>query len=187
MTPRLTSSQYERQKGEPNRQALKALVKSGPPPGVLGYLGEQPIAWCSLEPRETFVRLANSRILAPVDEQPVWSIVCLFIAKEFRNQGYSHKLIVGAVDYAKSQGATLIEAYPVEPKNERMPDAFAWTGLASAYLAAGFHEVARRSATRPIMRRVVRPSRKSGTSRAKPSQPQSPARKAPRKSAKKLS
>jgi hypothetical protein len=54
--------------------------------------------------------------------------------------------------YAKKQGAGILEGYPVEPKKDKMPDAFAWTGIASAYRAAGFEEVARRSETRPIMR-----------------------------------
>ncbi len=156
MTPRLTSAVYERNKGDANRRALLQLVINGPPPGVLGFLGDQPIGWCSIEPREKFVRLANSRILAPVDDRPVWSIVCLFIAKDFRGQGYSRKLIEGAVDFARQSGAKLIEAYPVEPRQERMPDAFAWTGLASSFRAAKFQEVARRSETRPIMRRAVR-------------------------------
>jgi hypothetical protein len=37
-----------------------------------------------------------------------------------------------------------------------MPPVFAYTGIASAFRAAGFEEVARRSATRPILRRALR-------------------------------
>jgi GNAT superfamily N-acetyltransferase len=90
-----------------------------------------------------------------LDDEPVWSIVCLFIAKGNRGRGLSRKMIEAAVGYAKNRGASIVEAYPVEPKTTPMPAVFAYPGIASAYLAAGFREVARRSETRPIMRRRV--------------------------------
>jgi GNAT superfamily N-acetyltransferase len=101
------------------------------------------------------VRLGTSRILAPVDERPVWSIVCLFVAKTQRRQGLSTAMIEGATEYAELHGADVVEAYPVEPKGGTVPAAFAWWGLTGAYLAAGFQEVARRSDSRPIVRRVL--------------------------------
>lgn len=156
MTPRLTRSEYERQKGEGNRRAMQAIVDAGEVPGVLGYLRGSTAGWCSIGPRETFSSLARSRILKPVDAQPVWSIVCLFVAKQHRRQGVSVALIEGAVRHARSRGARIVEAYPVEPKKDPVPPVFAYTGIASAFLAAGFEEVARRSETRPILRRVLR-------------------------------
>ncbi|MGE5326662.1 MAG: GNAT family N-acetyltransferase, partial [Deltaproteobacteria bacterium] len=61
-------------------------------------------------------------------------------------------LLRGAIEYAKKRGARILEGYPVAPKTPRMPDVFAWTGLAGAFRKAGFKEVARRSPTRPIVR-----------------------------------
>ncbi len=90
----------------------------------------------------------------------MWSIVCLFIAEGHRRQGLSSALVEGAVAYAKRRGARIVEAYPVEPKKDPMPDVFAYTGIAAAFTRAGFKEVARRSETRPIMRRYVVASRK---------------------------
>ncbi len=153
MFPRLKRSEYERGKGEGNRRRMKKLVDSGRVTGLLGYVDGEPVAWCSIEPRERIGSLARSRILAPVDDEPVWSIVCLFLSKSYRGQGLSRKMIEAAVRYAKSRGASVVEAYPVEPKTKPMPSVFAYPGIASAYLAAGFREVARRSETRPIMRR----------------------------------
>ena len=91
-----------------------------------------------------------------MDDEPVWSIVCLFLSKSHRGQGLSTKMIEAAVRYAQASGASIVEAYPVEPKTTPMPAVFAYPGLASAYLAAGFREVARRSETRPLMRRSAR-------------------------------
>ncbi|MGH9391084.1 MAG: GNAT family N-acetyltransferase [Vicinamibacteria bacterium] len=158
MFPRLKRSEYEHLKGEGNRRAMKKLVDSGRVPGILGYVEAKPVAWCSIEPRGLIGSLARSRILAPVpsvNDEPVWSIVCLFLSKSHRGHGLSTQMIEAAVRYAKSQGASIVEAYPVEPRKTPMPAVFAYPGIASAYLAAGFQEVARRSETRPIMRRWV--------------------------------
>lgn len=153
MTPRLTRSEYEKNKGEGNKRAMRRLVGDDHVPGVLIYDGAQPVAWCAVEPRANLSGLSRSRILAPVDEQPVWSIVCLFIAKDARGQGWSKRAIEAACQHARANGAEWIEAYPVEPKQDRMPAVFAYTGIASAFAACGFREVARRSPTRPIVRR----------------------------------
>lgn len=154
MTWRLKSKDYERLKGAGNKRAFKRLATSGHSLGIIATIAGDPVAWCSVSPRDELVRLENSRILSRIDENPVWSITCLFIKKEYRRKGLSAKLISAAADYAKSKGATIVEGYPVLPKKQPIPDVFAFTGVASAFLEAGFVEVARRSPTRPIMRKV---------------------------------
>jgi len=155
---RLSGSGFQNKKGSANRRSFKRIVESGARPGVLAYCGAEPVGWCAVEPRESYPRLARSRILEPVDDRPVWSVTCLFVKRGFRTRGISVGLLKTAVEQARSRGARIVEGYPVEPRSGTMPDAFAWTGLASAFLKAGFEEVARRSPTRPIMRRVVRPA-----------------------------
>jgi len=149
---RLRRSEFERQKGEGNRKAMKAIVDSGEVPGILAHAGNVPVGWCSVAPRPTFPVLNRSRILKKIDESPVWSIVCFFVEKNYRNKGLSVQLLQAAIEYVKRRGGTVLEGYPVEPKKDKMPAAFAWTGLASAFRKAGFLEVARRSDTRPMMR-----------------------------------
>jgi GNAT superfamily N-acetyltransferase len=95
-------------------------------------------------------------VLRRIDAEPVWSVVCFFIARAHRRHGLSVALLQGAAAFARRRGARILEGYPVEPHASPMPDVFAWTGTAAAFRAAGFLEVARRSATRPIMRRVLR-------------------------------
>jgi GNAT superfamily N-acetyltransferase len=135
---------------------MKRLVDSGRVPGLLGYVKGKPVAWCSMEERERISGLARSRIFAPVDDEPVWSIVCLFIDRGHRGRGLSKRMITAAARYAKTRGASIVEAYPVEPKKIPMPAVFAYPGIASAYFAAGFREAARRSETRPIVRKRLR-------------------------------
>jgi GNAT superfamily N-acetyltransferase len=152
---RVPRKQFDADKGAKNKRALQKLVTNGGRPGIIAYRGKEPIGWCAIAPREQYVALERSRILKPVDDQPVWSISCLFVEKQYRRQGVSTKLLRAAVDFAARQGAKVVEGYPVEPTMSKMPDPFLWHGVPSAFLAAGFEEVLRRSKTRPIMRYVI--------------------------------
>jgi len=158
---RLTRSEFEKNKGAANKRAFKKIVwKAGDDaaPGILACTGDEPIGWCAVGPRETYPVLGRSPVLKPVDDRPVWSITCLFIARPYRRRGISGRLINAAVEFARHRGAKIVEGYPVEPRGETAPDAFVWTGLPSSYRNAGFREVLRRSPTRPILRRTVRRS-----------------------------
>lgn len=152
---RLPRAEWERSKGERNKRALRRLVESSEPPGLIAYADGEPAGWIAFAPRSSYPVLGRSRVLAPVDTAPVWSVVCFFVARPFRRRGLSVKLLEAAAAEARRRGARCLEGYPVEPRKGVMPDAFAWTGTAAAFRRAGFTEAARRSATRPIMRRVL--------------------------------
>lgn len=152
---RLKCKEFDRQKGNGNRKAMKAIVASGQVPGILAYSQKQPVAWCSVAPRETFPALERSRILKKIDDEPVWSISCFFVHKTYRKKGLSLHLLAAAIDYVRQRGGKIVEGYPVEPKKDKIADVFGWTGLASAFKKAGFVECGRRSETRPIMRYCI--------------------------------
>lgn len=153
---RLPRKQFEAQKGNGNKRAMKAIVDSGEIPGILAYHCTRAIGWCAVAPRARYAALSRSRILRPIDDRPCWSIACLFIEKSYRKKGVSTALISAAGAHARSQGAELVEGYPVEPKpGKDVPAAFAWTGIPAAFVRAGFTEVLRRSPTRPIMRKEL--------------------------------
>ena len=149
---RLSRAEFQKRKGQRNKAAFKQIVEDAELPGVLAYANGQPVGWCAVAPREQYPLLERSRTLARVDSKAVWSVTCLFVARPFRRAGVSVQLLRAAAGHARSRGAAIVEGYPVEPRTGAMPDAFAWTGLVSAFRKAGFREVARRSATRPIMR-----------------------------------
>jgi GNAT superfamily N-acetyltransferase len=152
---RLPKMQFDAQSGQGNKNAMKALVESGVVPGLIGYVDGTPAGWVSLSLREDFPRLERSRIMKAIDEQPVWSIVCLFIDKSYRKQGISLRLLQAAVEYAVNQGAKIVEGYPVDRKDGTCRDADMFHGAQSIFEKAGFMEVARRSSTRPVMRYTV--------------------------------
>lgn len=134
-----------------NRASLKALVDAGNVPGLIGYRGKVPVGWVSIGSGEEYARLKRSSVMKPVDEQPVWSVICFVVPAEHRGQGVAQALLEGAVAYAKKQGAKLVEAYPVD-KPGRSKDDLMWFGAKSMYDNAGFKEIARRKPQRPIVR-----------------------------------
>jgi GNAT superfamily N-acetyltransferase len=139
-----------------NKEELHDLVSSGVVPGLIGYADGMPVGWISLGPREDFRKLARSRIMKPVDDTPVWSIVCTYVAKAHRGKGHQHRLLAAAIDHARDQGVRTLEAYPVD-KPERSHDDFMFFGSRSLYERAGFRAVVRRSPSRVVMRRRLRP------------------------------
>jgi GNAT superfamily N-acetyltransferase len=160
MAWRLRRADFDQGKGAPNKRAFQTLVANDVRPGVLAYTGDEPIGWCAVAPRQEYVSLGRSRVLAPVDDQPVWSISCLFVARPYRRQGVSVRLLKAAAKLAAERGARIVEGYPVEPYTANMPAVFAWTGLVAAFRKAGFKEVLRRSKARPIMRLKCKASRR---------------------------
>jgi GNAT superfamily N-acetyltransferase len=155
MSWRLKRAEFEKQKGTGNKNAMRIIINANETPGVLAYYDGKPIAWCSVAPREKFVKLENSKVLKRIDDNPVWSISCIFIDKEFRRQGVSKDLIKAVIEFCKSKGAKIIEAYPQEPYSSNIPAAFAWTGIPSSFEKAGFEVAERRSKMRPIVRYYI--------------------------------
>jgi len=142
-------------RAQQNHSEMKALVEAGPPPGLIGYRGKTPVGWVTLGPREDFKKLARSPVMKPVDDRPVWSVVCFVVPAAYRGQGVARELLDAAIAYAKKRGATLLEAYPVD-RRERGRDDSMWFGAKSMYDDTGFTEVARRKPQRPIVRRRLR-------------------------------
>ncbi|TKJ40090.1 GNAT family N-acetyltransferase [candidate division LCP-89 bacterium B3_LCP] len=144
---RQSRSEFERNKGEANRKAFFEIIRSGEEPGLIAYSDGEPVGWICVGPRGRFPALERSRVLARVDDEPVWSVVCFFIAKGHRRQGVSKALLEAAVKHSRTKGADTIEGYPLPRKKERTPDAFAWTGMEPIFEEAGFEVAIRRGKT----------------------------------------
>jgi GNAT superfamily N-acetyltransferase len=146
----------EKRKDGRTKKEMKKLVKDKIEPGIIAYDDDKPVGWIAIQPREKYFRLANSKILQPIDDNPVWSIVCFFVHKDYRKRGVSVELIKNACDFAASKGGTIVEAYPTETKTKNSAPVFIYTGTSTAFKKAGFKEVLRRSETRPIMRKKLK-------------------------------
>lgn len=153
---RITRRDFEQQQGDGNRRAMKALVESGVVPGILGHLDGEPVGWCSVAPREQFLALERSRVMARIDDTPVWSIVCFYFAREVRSRGLMRPMIRAAVEHAERHGGRVVEAYPTLPRDRPLPQVSSFMGFPPAFAAEGFVEVARPSARRVILRYVIK-------------------------------
>jgi GNAT superfamily N-acetyltransferase len=140
--------------GMANKRRLRAIVKRGEVPGLLGYRNGRPVGWVSVSPRSDYVRLLRSPVHKPVDEESnVWAIACFFIARNARGTGVADAMLKAAVRYARDQGAGLVEGYPIDTAGERKASAEMWRGSVQQFLRAGFEVAARRKPARPIVRK----------------------------------
>jgi GNAT superfamily N-acetyltransferase len=157
---RLTNADWNRSSPEANRdlhhQAIRDAAAGGRAAGLLAYDGDNPVGWVSFGPRQEFDRL-TSPLLRPVDDRPVWSVVCFVIAPGFRRRGLATRLLAAAEDYAREHGVITLEGYPVVVEGKR-PSADLWRGTLSMFERRGFRtvEVRRHNASappRPIVRK----------------------------------
>ncbi len=145
-----------------HRSILETAVTDGAvvgrAPGLVAYQGGAAVGWISIGPRDDYERLAYSKVLAPVDETPVWSIVCFVVGRRARERGVAAALLEAGIVYARDHGARMLEAYPTEiPEGQRIPSANVYRGTVSMFERAGFEVVARRqwnasTPVRPIVR-----------------------------------
>lgn len=152
---RLRPKTYALQAGEGNKAAFRKLVEAGLPVGLLAYDAGRPAGWCSVAPREQLLRIPTSATWRPVDEMPAWSISCFFVDPAHRGGKIASRLLTSAVEYARENGATMIEGYPKDIASASKPenDRSLYFGTVEMFRAAGFEEVARRNPAFPIMRR----------------------------------
>lgn len=142
-------SAYRKQPGGKNRSAFRAIVRNGPPPGLLAFDGDRAVGWCQLTPRDALPWLDRAWRLRRVDDVPVWAISCFYIRKGYRRRGVTAALIAAAIEAARQAKAPALEAYPLDP--DKTPSA-SGTGFVRTFLRAGFQVVAQRVAARPIVR-----------------------------------
>ena len=154
MCLRITRARFATNGNEGNKEAFQRMVAAGEEPGLLAYVDGVPAGWCAVQPREAYPVLRRSRLLKPVDDQPAWAVTCFFIGQGFRRRGLTVRLLRAALAHAQARGARIVEGYPLDPLGAKVSDAHAWHGTVAAFHAVGFVEVARRSASRPIMRYV---------------------------------
>lgn len=158
---RLRSADFRKSNPDLNRhileQAVDTTAAEDRSPGLVAYMEADPVGWVSLGPRDDYLRLQHSRVLAPVDDQPTWSVVCFVVSRGARRQGVASILLGAAVEYAREHGASRLEGYPVEIAGQRIPSANAYMGTLSMFRRAGFEVVERRQAApNTVVRHIVR-------------------------------
>lgn len=130
------------------KHAMKERIVGGQPVGLLGYRGTEPVAWCSVAPRDSY------RPLGGLDDDgtTVWSLVCMFVRRELRGVGLGKELIRAAIQQSRRRGADILEAYPVDPESP----SYRFMGFVPMFNELGFKEVGRAGSRRHVMRLDLR-------------------------------
>jgi GNAT superfamily N-acetyltransferase len=155
LSHRLSAREITELGGGSREAAFRALCARENPPGVIGYDDGEPVGWCSIGPRSENTRLSQSRLIRPLDDVPVWSIICVVIRGGYRRQGYTTPLINGAVEYAAARGAPAVESYPVDPGSGRIDLTMAFVGTRAMFANAGFEVAGSTDAVASKLPRLV--------------------------------
>jgi GNAT superfamily N-acetyltransferase len=126
--------------------------------GLVAYLDGEPIGWVAVEPRTAYPKLRSKPVPwrgrnEDKDDEGVWAVTCLIVRKGYRGRGLTYPLARATVEFARSRGATALEAYPMatEPGKE-----ITWgelhVGARQVFEEAGFTEVSHPTKRRYVMR-----------------------------------
>lgn len=154
LSHRLSAQEIRERGGDDRYAAMCSLSREKIAPGVIAYLDDQPVGWCSISPRTQIPRLEASKLIRPVDDVAVWSIICMVVRGGFRRRGVNRELVRGAVEYAKKLGAPAVEAYPVDPEG-RMDLTMAFVGTRKMFEELGFEVVGVSDAQASRMPRLI--------------------------------
>lgn len=147
MVWRRSSEEAKNQDPAFRKSLIGARVAQREPIGLLAYDAGKPVAWCSVAPRAAH-RPTMAVVLAGDRGQNVWSLVCFFVRRQYRQQGVMRRLISEAGRYAKGEGATLLEAYPVQ----RDAPSYRFGGFTDVFEDAGFTQVGEAGVRRKVYR-----------------------------------
>jgi GNAT superfamily N-acetyltransferase len=140
---------------------MSRRIAAGPPPGILGYMEGEPVAWVQVGPRHDVPQFNSPRTVSrPEDEADahdpsVWAVSCLFLLPKLRGKGISHRLIDAAIAHARGEGARYLDACPID-HSKQSKSVVLCVGSTAIFDAAGFEILTRRKDGRPLMRLDLR-------------------------------
>lgn len=155
LTYRVTSSEFNRLRGEERPARLRSFFQGELAPGVIAYDGELPVGWCAFGPRTEMGRLQRSKTIPQVDERPVVSVVCFVVRADHRRQGVVRTMLEAAMDYLRTQEVQTVEAYPIDNDGRKISSAFAYVGTVALFESCGFEKAVITSSTSSGMPRWV--------------------------------
>lgn len=141
----VTSGEFATTPPEERQALLAGLVEEGSEPGLLAYRDGEAVGWCALGPRSRYARMMSPRSRV---------VNCFFVRA--RREGVARRLLAAAVRFSRLNGASRLEAYPVDTAARAgMQASDLFPGTLTMFLAAGFDEVGRPNG-RPLVRLGLR-------------------------------
>ena len=154
--PVLTNKEWETTDLDQRTTLFQQELASDRPPGIVAYVDGDAAGWVRVGRRPAQRRLARTRNIVAttreaLDDESVWAVSCFVVRKEHRGQGLNAALLDAAIDFARTSGARVIEAYPIDTAKTdvRVNDLF--HGALSTFIAAGFTEIPGPKPERPLV------------------------------------
>lgn len=151
----LRAKDWDATSRDERRDMLRVDLDAPVPSGLVAYVDGEPAGWVKVAPRPDQPRIAHTRNFQgspePMDATDVWAITCFVVRREHRSQGIATRLLDAAVEHARTHGARVVEGYPLDLGVKRFTTNELYHGTLSSFLDAGFTEVARPAAARPIV------------------------------------
>lgn len=157
--PVMSSAEWRESSRDGRREFLHTQLATGPAPGIVCYANGDAVGWARVGPRPLQHRVTAMRIVRkgssePLDDISVWALTCFSVRREARGTGVMSALLNAAIDYAKSSGARVLEAYPFDNRPENVTAPLSanelFVGTATTFLREGFRIIAH-----PTPRRLV--------------------------------
>lgn len=125
--------------GEAAQEKTKMLTAEKRVGGLLAYQDQACVGWIAIDPMTELV----GHDCQSTGKDQEWSIHCLFVKDGFRGQGISKLLITAAIEFARSNGAKLVSAFPIPEENRsRFPiNEAEFSGRFTTYSKLGFKPV----------------------------------------------
>jgi GNAT superfamily N-acetyltransferase len=151
---RIPSKENVSLRGPARGERVRQLVREDPPPGVLAYDGDEVVGWAAIHPRAD-TSFARGRKIPRIDDLEVWSLWCVRVRPGHRGTGIAHRLIDGAVEFARAHGAPAVEGYPVANEGRKVDLTMAYVGTQALFERAGFGKAADTDSVINGFRRVL--------------------------------
>ena len=148
MVWRRTPAEAKLQAGSDRKRMMHGRIHDGNPVGLLACREGKAVGWVSIAPRFTHRNLGGPE--AEPGEN-IWSLVCFYVPRRLRGARLVRQLLAGAIEYARSEGATVVEAYPVDADSP----SFRFMGFVPVFREAGFTEIGGTGTRRHVMRLTV--------------------------------
>jgi GNAT superfamily N-acetyltransferase len=140
LTYRIPSKENRALVGSARAERVRQLLGQGPI-GVLAYADDEVVGWAGVAPRAD-TAFARSRTIPRIDDLDVWSVWCIRVRPGHRGRGIAHRLLEGAIDFARDRGAPALEGYPVDNQGQKVDLTMAYVGTRGLFERAGFTKAA---------------------------------------------
>ena len=155
LTYRLSPKENRELEARERPERVRALCRRRTSPGVLAYRDGEVVGWSGVAPRSDLYAFSHGTKIPQLDDLPVWSVWCFKVRAGHRRTGVASALLEGAVAYARSRGAPVVEGYPVDNQGRKVDLTMGYVGTRSMFEKAGFSKASDTDSVSAGMPRVL--------------------------------